>query len=96
MRTYWKTKIIFGIKVSADIKKDFDGETVYNKNFLKTKVKSYGDEAKDFRDKEIPKVDSIYTSLAVINVDSPLKRDENVRAFKRMQRHRKRSHNTYY
>ena len=94
--TYWKTKIIFGIKVSADIKKDFDGETVYNENFLKTKIKSYGNEAKDFRDKEIPKVDSIYTSLAVINVDSPLKRDENARAFKRMQRHQKRSHNTYY
>lgn len=50
--TYWKTKIIFGIKVSADIKKDFDGETVYNENFLKTKIQFYGDEATDFHVKK--------------------------------------------
>ena len=43
-------------KVSADIKKEIDSEPVYNK-FLKTKVKLYGDEATDFHDKEIPKVD---------------------------------------
>ena len=27
-------------KVSADVKKQFDSEPVYNKNFLKTKIKS--------------------------------------------------------
>ena len=27
-------------KVSADIKKEFDGEPVYNKNYLKTIIKS--------------------------------------------------------
>ena len=32
-------------KVSAEIKQEFDSEPVYNKLFLKTKVKSYGDEA---------------------------------------------------
>ena len=31
-------------KVSADIKKEFDSEPVYNKNYLKTKIKSHGDE----------------------------------------------------
>ena len=31
-------------KVSADIKNEFDNEPIYNKNFLKTKIKSYGDE----------------------------------------------------
>ena len=31
-------------KVSADIKKEFDSEPVYNQNFLKTKIKSHGDE----------------------------------------------------
>ena len=37
-------------KVSADIKKEFDSEHVYNKNFLKTKIRSYGDEFTDFYD----------------------------------------------
>ena len=31
-------------KVSADIKKGFDSEPVYNKNYLKTKIKSHGNE----------------------------------------------------
>ena len=35
-------------KVSADIKKGCDSEPVYNKNFLKTKIKSLGDEVTDF------------------------------------------------
>ena len=30
--------------VSADIKKEFDREPIYNKKFLKTKLKSRGDE----------------------------------------------------
>ena len=64
-------------KVRAEIKKEFDSEPVYNKNFLKTKVKSYGDDVKDFYDKEIPKVDSNYTCLEVIRLDSALKNDEN-------------------
>ena len=38
-------------KVSADIKKDFDSEPVYNKTFYKTKIKWHGDEVKDFYDK---------------------------------------------
>ena len=45
-------------KFSADIKKEFDSEPVYNKTFLKNKIKSYGDEVTDFYDKEIPKVKS--------------------------------------
>ena len=40
--------------VSADIKKEFDSEPVYNKEFLKTKIKSHGDEVTDFYDNEIP------------------------------------------
>ena len=35
-------------KVSADIKKEFDSEPVYNKKFLKTKIKSDGDEVNRF------------------------------------------------
>ena len=64
-------------KVSADIKKEFDSEPVYNKEFLKTKIKSHGDEVKDFYDKKIPKVDSNHSSLAVISLDSALKKDDN-------------------
>ena len=64
-------------KVSADIKKEFDSKPVYNKNFLKTKIKSHGDEVTYFHDKEIPKVDSNDTCLAVISWDSALKKDEN-------------------
>ena len=42
-------------KVSADIKKEFDSELVYNKNYLKTKIKSHGYEVTDFYSKKIPK-----------------------------------------
>ena len=62
-------------KVSADIKKEFDSEPVYNKNYLKIKVKSHGNEVTDFRDKKIPKLDSNHTCLAVISLDSALKKD---------------------
>ena len=37
---------------------------------MKNKLKSHGDEVTDFLDKEIPKVDSNHTFLAVINLDS--------------------------
>ena len=43
-------------------------EPIYYKKFLKTKIKSYGGESTDFHDKQIPKVESNYTSLAVIIV----------------------------
>ena len=41
-------------KVRVDIKKEFDSEPVYNKTFLKTKIKSNDDEVTHFYDKEIP------------------------------------------
>ena len=53
-------------KVSADIKKEFDSEPVYNTEFLKTKIKSHRDEVTDFYDKKIPKVASDHIFLAVI------------------------------
>ena len=62
-------------KVRVEIKKEFDSESVYNKNFLKTKIKSHGDDVTDFYDKKTPKVDSNYICLAVISLDSALKRD---------------------
>ena len=59
-------------KVSADIKKQFDSEPAYNKIFLKIKMKSNGNEVKDFYDKKISKIDSNHTCLAVISLDSSL------------------------
>ena len=44
---------------------------------MKTKIKSHSDEVTDFYDKEIPKVDSNHTCLAVISLDSVLKKDDN-------------------
>ena len=64
-------------KVSADMKKEFDNKPVYNKEHLKTKIKSHVDEVTDFYDKEIPKVDSSHTCLAVISFDFVLKKDES-------------------
>ena len=62
-------------KVSADLKKEFDSEPVYNKEFLRTRIKFHGDEVTDFYDKKIPKVDSDHICLAVITLDSALKKD---------------------
>ena len=64
-------------KVSADIKKEFNSKPVYNKEFLKTKIKFHGDEVADFYNKKIPKVDSNHTCLAVIILDCALEKDEN-------------------
>ena len=61
-------------KVSADIKKELDSEPVYNKKLLKTKIKSYGDKVTDYY-KEIPKVDSNHTCVAVVSLDSALNKD---------------------
>ena len=39
-------------KVSADMKNEFDSDPVYNKNYLKTRIKSHGDEVTNFYDKK--------------------------------------------
>ena len=51
-------------KIRADIKKEFDINPVC---FLKTKIKSHGNEVTGFCDKEIPKMVSNHTCLAVTN-----------------------------
>ena len=60
-------------KVSVDIKKELDSEPVYNKEYLRTKIKSHGDEVTDFYNKKICKIDSSHTCLAIISLDSALK-----------------------
>ena len=41
---------------------------------MKTKIKSYGDKVTHFYNEEIPKVESNHTCLAVISLDSALKK----------------------
>ena len=64
-------------KVSANIKKQCDSKPAYNKNFLKTDIKSHGHEVTDFYDKEIPKLDSNHICLAVTSLNSALDKDVN-------------------
>ena len=64
-------------KVNVNMKKEFDSESAYKQEFLKTKIKSHDDEVTYFYDKKVPKVDSSHTCLAVITLDSTLKKDEN-------------------
>ena len=45
-----KHNTIWG-KVSADVKKEFNSNPVYNKEFLKSKIKSHSNEITDFYDK---------------------------------------------
>ena len=45
-----KHNTIWG-KVSADVKKEFNSNPVYNKEFLNSKIKSHSDEITDFYDK---------------------------------------------
>ena len=71
MITYFKNLILLGI-MSVPIFKKIDGKPAYNKHFLKTKIKSYGDEATDFHNKEIPKEGSNHTCFAAIVVDFDL------------------------
>ena len=47
--------------IGSDIKIEFDSKPVYNKNVLKTKIESQGDQITSFHDKKIPKVNSNHT-----------------------------------
>ena len=57
------------------MKKEFESEPVYT--YLKTKIKSHGDKVTEFHDKKNSNLDSNHTCLAVISLDSALKKDEN-------------------
>ena len=49
--TYQKNIIGLWDNVSADVKKEFNSEPVYNKKYLKSKIKSHADEVTDIYDK---------------------------------------------
>ena len=63
--------------VSNSIRKELDRESICNKKISENNIRSYGHEATNFHDNEIPKVDSNYTCSAVILIDFILKKDEN-------------------
>ena len=66
-QTKWMYFFIFiWDKVSATIKNKFDSESVYDKNYFKTKIKSHGHKVTDSYDKKIPKFDFNHTCLAVL------------------------------
>ena len=50
--------VLSGIKSVLTSKRNFYNKPLYDKNFLKTKIKSHGDKVTNFYDKEIPKADS--------------------------------------
>lgn len=56
--------------------RELDCEIMYNEKIMKAKIRLYGAEATDFRDKEVSKVGSIYTYLAVIVLDYVLIKDK--------------------
>ena len=51
MISYWKNVIVFWINSELILKNNFIANSSPIKKFLKTKIKSYGDEATDFHDK---------------------------------------------
>ena len=71
-----KNIIIF--EISNSMKNKLDCEPIYNKKFLKTKIKSYGDADTDFCNKETSKVESNYNSLAVVLIDVVLKKIKTI------------------
>ena len=58
------------------MKTRFNSEILCNNKILRTKIKSFGDEATDFHDKKFPEAGSSYACLAVILIDFVLKKDE--------------------
>ena len=63
-------------KISNSIKTEFHSKSIYNKKSLKTKINTYSNKPKDFHDKEILKVGSNYTCLAVILIDFILRKEK--------------------
>ena len=57
--------MIFANVIQQQYRKEFDSELIYNKKILNTKIRSYGLEATDFHEKEMPKVDSNYILLVL-------------------------------
>ena len=62
---------------SNSIKKELDCKIIYNKIFLKTKIISYGNKAKNVQSREIPEAGCGYVFWLVVLIDSVFKKDQN-------------------
>ena len=58
------------------IKKQLDNKVVYNKTFLKLKIKPCINEATDFHDDEMPKEGVHYICLVVVLIDFVLEKED--------------------
>ena len=74
----WKKWNAIWDKVNADIRKNLIACLSTIKEFLKTKIKSHADEVTDFYDKKNSKMDFNYPCLAVISLDSALKKMKTI------------------
>ena len=78
MIIYQKSIIKFDKKVKYRLKKEFDSEPVYNKKYLKAKIKSYNGKINtNFHNNKIPKEDSKFIFLSVILIDSVFRASKN-------------------
>ena len=65
-------------KVSNSVKKEFDGEPVYNEKYLRTKIRSYeGKTNAIFHNARMPKEGSHCICLSVILIESDFKTGKN-------------------
>ena len=68
----------FGGNFLKSMKKEFDSEPVYNKKYLKAKIKSdNGKVNTSFRNNKIPKKGSQFICLSVILIDSVFRTEKN-------------------
>ena len=65
-------------KVKYSLKKEFDSEPVYNKKYLKAKIKPYNEKINtNFHNNKIPKEDSKFICLSVILIGSVFRASKN-------------------
>ena len=70
--------MLFLIKSAQILKKNLIVNLSTIKKYLKIEINSYGDEATDFYNKEMPKVRSNHFCLAGISLDSALKKMKTI------------------
>ena len=66
------------VKVSYTIRKEFDSNPVYNKKYLRAKIKPYNGKINtNFHNNELPKKGSEFISLSVISIASIFRISKN-------------------
>ena len=74
---YQKNAIKFQKKIKNSLRKEFDGETVYNEKYLNTKINVYNRKRKtNFQNNKVPKEGFQFICLSVILIDSVFRTDK--------------------